>query len=51
MQNENTHTLDAWTEIEYSPACKNPYLEFPFLFQVRHLYICVEKTDQERNNL
>lgn len=26
----NTHTLPAWTEVEYTALCKNPYLLTPF---------------------
>ena len=26
----NTHALPAWTEVEYTALCKNPYLLTPF---------------------
>ena len=41
MESENTHMYNAWTEIEYSPACKNPYLEFPFFVPGEtSVYLC-----------
>ncbi len=52
MQNENTHTLDAWTEIEYSPACKNPYLEFPFFVPGEtSVYLCRKDGSREKQPL
>lgn len=39
----------AWTEIEYSPACKNPYLEFPFFVpDEASVYLCRKDGTREK---
>ncbi len=49
MESENTHMYNAWTEIEYSPACKNPYLEFPFFLPGEtSVYLCRKDGSREK---
>ncbi len=44
--------LNAWTEIEYSPACKNPYLEFPFFVPGEtSIYLCRKDGSREKQPL
>lgn len=52
MESENTHMSNAWTEIEYSPACKNPYLEFPFFVPGESsVYLCRKDGTREKQPL
>ena len=49
----NTHALPAWTEVEYTALCKNPYLLTPFFIpKEAKCFTCREDgTREEETNL
>lgn len=48
----NKHTLPAWTEIEYTAACKNPYLDTPlFIPKESKVFLCREDGTREEQRM
>lgn len=48
----NKHTLPAWTEIEYTAACKNPYLDTPFFIpKESKVFLCREDGTREEQRM
>lgn len=48
----NKHTLPAWTEIEYTAACKNPYLDTHFFIpKESRVFLCREDGTREEQRM
>ena len=46
--NTTSHTLPAWTEVEYTALCKNPYLSTPFFVpKEAKFFLCREDGSRE----
>lgn len=48
MTNQTTHSLPAWTEVEYTALCKNPYISTPFFVpKETKVFLCREDGSRE----
>ena len=48
----NTHALPAWTEVEYTALCKNPYLLTPFFIpKEAKCFTCREDGTREEERM
>lgn len=48
MTKQSTHSLPAWTEVEYTALCKNPYISTPFFVpKETKVFLCRDNGERE----